>query len=422
MRWSAVWLRRLRRGALAVILVGAVIIPGHEPGLVQQACRRSARCRSAGTIRWIRPLPGTWVAQNGYAGTVPATGEAYASAGHGLAVLALGSSVRAYGLRSGRLLWNVTAAQPAQFGPGAAVVSVRSWPGVVTAGVLTPAAGRRAAARTELVLSARTGALLRSYPAAEYGGAVAATATRTVIIGRSAVTCYANATGRTVWSRPTGSAEQAWRVAGDELYMTVAADGALGTAPVTALRQISLSTGAQQILRPSGAFAGTLSSAAAGVVLFSSAAGLTAYSAVTGRRAWHRSGVVPAAVDAAAGLLYVTSASALIGLDPGTGSKIAGDKAPGASAVYEIRDGIALGLDQGPLGDAYGYSVPLHRVVWTTSSLPWPHYFVGLSGLAGGADPQTGIVLLTSCATLGAAASGGQVQPCRDPELVALGR
>ena len=59
---------------------------------------------------------------------------------------------------------------------------------------------------------------------------------------------------------------------------------------------------------------------------------------------------------------------------------------PGSSGLYGVRGGVALGLDQGPDGDAWGYDVARQRVVWTTPRLPWPHYFVDLSGIGGSAD------------------------------------
>jgi len=275
--------------------------------------------------------------------------------------------------------------------------------------------------RRELVLSARSGALIRAYHAAQYGGAVAADAARTVIIGTTSVTCYDNATGRPVWSRGTGKVEQAWRVDSGELYVTVAAGGSLGTAPVTALRRIDLRTGAEQVIRPaSGPFAGTLSGAIAGVALFSGPGGLSAYSATTGRRLWHRTGVVPETLDEVRHTLYVTSSNLLVGIDPQTGRRIRGAKVPGSSAIYQVQGGVAIGLDQGSLGDAWGYNVARHRVVWTSPALPWPHYFVDAAGLGGSSAPAGSTILLTACAALGRGPPDGSAQPCSRPELVAL--
>ena len=54
-----------------------------------------------------------------------------------------------------------------------------------------------------MVIDSLTGAELRRYPAAVFGGAVAASAATTVVIGPGAVTSYANATGRVRWRHKT---------------------------------------------------------------------------------------------------------------------------------------------------------------------------------------------------------------------------
>ena len=101
--------------------------------------------------------------------------------------------VVAFNVRTGNALWTTAlSGMPA----GASIESVRAWPGVVTAGVSLPRPLRGRAARTEVVLSARTGVSVRAYPAAEFGGAVAASSAATVIIGSKSVTSYANKTGK----------------------------------------------------------------------------------------------------------------------------------------------------------------------------------------------------------------------------------
>src|SRR5205085_4550579 len=95
------------------------------------------------------------------------------------------------------------------FPAGAAIVSVRTWPGEVTAGVSYQVAGHRQ--RTEVVISAAAGTVAGRYPAAVFGGAVAASPKYTVIVGATAVTSYDNATGHIRWQRPTGPVAQAWR-------------------------------------------------------------------------------------------------------------------------------------------------------------------------------------------------------------------
>jgi hypothetical protein len=116
---------------------------------------------------------------------------------------------------------------------------------------------------------------------------------------------------------------------------------------------------------------------------------------------------------------------------------------------------VALGLDSGQGGEAWGYSMAAARVIWTASGLPWPHYFSDLSGLGGSADESGSTVVVAICAkqavpsgtstAQGGAASGSStatasgstatsspatsaspsptaapVQLCAVPELVAL--
>lgn len=364
-------------------------------------------------------MPGAWTADGGPAGTVPSHGEAYAAVGGSLAVIGLGTTVASFSVSTGAPAWTTSLTG---FPVGAAIVSVRSWPGVVTAGVAVPGTGN-GASRREVLLSARTGAVIRQYPAAMYGGAVAASPARVVIVGSSAVTCYDNATGKVIWRRRTGRVEQAWRTDQGVLYVTVAAGGYLGTAPVTKLRRISLRTGAEQLISPGrpAVFAGTLSGAADGVVLFSGSRDLSAYSGQDGHLLWRRAGVVPESVDPVRHTLYVTTGLALVGLSPQTGVPVKDDVVRGPSGLYGVRNGVALGLDQGARGVAWGYDIARQRVVWSTPALPWPHYFVDLSGIGGSSDPASSTVVLATCAATGNPLPGspGQ-QPCIRPELVAI--
>jgi hypothetical protein len=423
-RGPAAW---TRRAILAVVLAGAAIIPGHATGSASSVCK-GGRCGSAGKILWTRLLPGSWTA-SATGGTVLAQGQAYAAAGGQVAVIGFGLTVVAFNVRTGNALWTkALSGMPA----GASIESVRAWPGVVTAGVSLPRPLHGRAARTEVVLNASTGASVRSYPAAEFGGAVAASSAATVIVGSKSVTSYANRTGKVRWRRRTGRMPQAWRVDGRDLYVTVAAGGYLGTAPVTALRQISLRTGAQRLIRPRGGpFTGTLSDAFEGVVFFSGPRGVTAYSGSTGRRLWAREGAIPESVDEVQERLYLTKGSRLLGVDPATGARAMGRIVRGSSGLYGIRGGVALGMDQGPDGVAWGFDVARQRVVWTTPQLPWPHYFVDLSGIGGSAAPASSTVLITTCAQLGASAAasagtggstGSAGQACTRPELVAIRR
>jgi hypothetical protein len=415
-RGSALWARRARRGALVAILIGAILIPGRAGSAPTSHCS-STRCRhQVAAVLWTKALPGSWTAENGALGTTASQGEAYAAVGSGLAVVGFGQTVVAYQLSTGRELW---LASLADFPLGSAVVAVRAWSGVVTVGLSIPSASDTGT-RDEVVLAASTGARLRIYPAATYGGAVAADTARTVVVGDRAVTAYANSSGRVLWRHSTGPAAQAWRVDGRSLLVTEARGGYLDAAPVTALRRIDLRSGAESIVRPAAkSFAGTLTDAVSGVALFTGPAGLSAYSESNGRALWSKPGAVPEAVDPVRRVLYVVSGSTLHGLDPATGRVVTRAATPGAVGLYAVSNGVAFGLDEGALGDAWGYDLSQKRVIWTTRAMPWPHYFVDLSGLGGSADPSGAAIVLATCAQVGTA-SGGAPPPCTKPQLVAL--
>ena len=392
-RVPAAW---VTRGVLAAVLLAVVFFPvtGPASGQEPSACR-GCRAQSASAERWTAKLPGDWAVGAGAAGTVPASGQAYVAAGGGIAAVGDGLTVTGYQLSNGAQLWQATLSAPA----GSAIRSVRAWPGVVTAGVVAPD-GRT---RTEVVLDSASGAELRQYPAAVFGGAVAASAATTVVVGPAGVTSYANATGKVRWQRKTG-AGQSWRADGGILYVAQSAGGYLGSAPVTSLRVINLGSGAERTLRspPGRTFAGTLALAADGVVLFTSAAGVTAYSGSTGGMLWSVSSAVPEGADSAAHLVYLTVAGgALVGVDPLTGTvrgSVSGATAGGSAGIYVVRGKVALGLDSGQGGEAWGYSMAAARVIWTASGLPWPHYFSDLSGLGGSADESGTTVVVAICA------------------------
>jgi hypothetical protein len=399
-RGSFVW---MRRGVLAAALLAVAFAPypvsgngaAQPGGRCQGACRPAG---PAGKVLWTARLAGQWTASSGLAGTVPASGQAYAAVGSGVAVVGSGTSLSAFSSRTGTALW--TASLPG-FPAGAAIVSVRAWPGVVAAGVAYGPGGR---SRTEVIVSAATGDQIRRYAAGPFGGAVAATAQTTVVVGPASVTAYANRTGAVRWRRPTGRAAQAWQIDGSYLYVTVAADGYLGSQPVTALRRIDVSSGAQAIVKPPGhAFTGALGAAVDGVVLFSAASGVTAYDGMSGMRLWSLKGVVPEGTDPSRGRFYLTQGPNLIGVDPLSGRIVArapGLAVAGTAGMYAVRDGVALGLDQGADGEAWGYDVTAQRVTWTATGLPWPHYFVDIGGIGGSAEAGGATVILTDCAKL----------------------
>ena len=439
----------VRRGVLAAALLAVVFVPVAGAASQQPAACRGCRVQPASAQRWTARLSGTWAVQAGATGTVPASGQAYVAVGDGIAVVGDGLTLSGYALSDGTPLWQATLSAPA----GSAIISVRAWPGVVTAGVLAPD-GRT---RTEVVIDSTTGLEQARYPAAVYGGAVAASAATTVVVGPSGVTSYDNANGRVRWQRATG-AGQTWRADGDILYVAESRGGYLGSAPVTSLRVINLGSGTMSTLHapPGHSFAGTLMLAADGSVLFTSAAGVTAYSGSTGGKLWSITAAVPEGADPATGLVYLTVAGgALVGVDPLTGvvrASVSGATAGGSAGIYVVRGGVALGLDDGQGGEAWGYDTSAGRVTWTASGLPWPHYFADLSGLGGSADETGDTVVVAVCSRLaapgtiatpavtppatptptatGTAAPGGAtataspaaapVRLCAAPELVAL--
>jgi hypothetical protein len=424
-----------RRVLLAMVLFavvffpGAGLVPGDQPQ--QPACHDCHAAPPAVAQRWTAPLPGAWLAAggSGVTGTVPASGQAYLAVGGGLAVLGDGLTLTAFALGDGSRLWQDTLPGPA----GASIMSVRAWPGAVTAGIRA-ADGKT---RTEAVVAASSGAQLRRYPAALFGGAVAASLTTTVVVGRKGVTGYDNASGRARWYQPTGQ-NRPWRTDGQKLYVAESASGYLGSSPVTSLKLINLKSGIERTVSSplSHPFPGTLASADDGVALFASASGLTAYNGSTGGLLWSKAGAVPVGEDPAAHLLYLTSAGAtLTGVDPVTGQQktsVPGSVAVGGAAgVYVVRDGVALGLNGGANGEAWGYNVSAGRVAWTSPALPWPHYFADLSGLGGSApidgapiddapidDAPIGgdgdVVVVAACPGLATAGV------CADPELAAF--
>ncbi len=397
---SFVW---ARRGVLAATLLAVALVPYPvdgsaavpSAGACHGPCQRSG---SAGRLLWASALPGQWAASSGLSGTVPLHGQAYAAVGDGVAVVGVGTKLRAYSARTGKTLWN--AGLPG-FPADASIVSVRAWPGIVTAGV---AYGPAAASRAEVVFDSSTGHQIRWYKAAPFGGAVAGSLLTTVIVGASAVTAYDNQTGAVRWTRPTGPAAQAWQVDGADLYVTEAADGYLGPAPVTALRRIDLNDGLQTIVRPSAAaFPGALAAAVDDVVLFSQASGVTAYDGLTGLQLWSLPGSIPEGTDPGQQRFYVTEGTTLVGVDPFTGhitARASGSAVAASAGMFAVWNGVALGLDQGPNGEAWGYNVSLQRVIWASPALPWPHYFVDLSGIGGSADPDGATVVVAGCAKL----------------------
>ncbi|MGH3292833.1 MAG: PQQ-binding-like beta-propeller repeat protein [Trebonia sp.] len=412
----------VRRVGVAVALLVVVLFPlpvlASDTPTMQPACQGAdCRAKPLSAKLWADTLPGAWSAgtgpgTTGDGGTVPVGGQAYVAVGGGVAVLGTGLSVTGYNLSTGKQLWQTPLDAPL----GTAIMSVRAWTGVITVGLLAPD-GRT---RTEVVLNSTTGSQVRRYPAAAFGGAVAASKSTTVIVGSASVTSYNNATGRIRWQHKTAG-DQAWQVDGKRLYLAESANGYLGSSRVTALQVIDLGTGTQHMLSaPLGRpFSGTLAIAADGAVLFASPAGVTAYSGNTGGTLWAKHGAVPEGTDPEAGLVDLTlPGGALAGVDPATGTVLASvpaSAATGAAGLYVVRDGVALGLNSGANGTAWGYNMTTGTVAWTWPTLPWPHFFSDLSGLGGSAAVSADTVVVTACQRL-ASAPG----MCADPELFAF--
>ena len=400
----------LRRAVLALALLVVVLIP--LPVLASDAPPRPAACGVSGCRSapvsaelWTVPLTGTWPdgtwsagtgpGTTGDGGTVPVNGQAASVAvGNGLVIVGTGLSLTGYDSATGGKRWQTTLTEP----PRTEIVAVRAWPGVITVGLLAPGGH----SRTEAVLDAATGAELRHYPAAVLGGTVTASRLMTVVIGRATVTCYDNATGRVRWQRST-TGGQSWQADGQTLYVAQAPGGYLSSSPVTALKVIDLRTGAETVLSSPEAtpFSGTLAMAADRAVLFASPAGVTAYSGATGNLLWGRSGWVPEGTDPAAQQAdFTTADGALVGADPFTGTvraSLPASVATGAAALYVVRDGVALGLDSGANGTAWGYDMAKGKVKWTWPTLPWPHFYSGAAGLGGSAAASGDLVVVTAC-------------------------
>jgi PQQ-like domain len=427
----------LRLSFLAAVLVGAAVIPSRAASQQASRCQGGASCRVPGSILWKRVLPGSWVAQSGVVGTVPDQGEAYVAVSGQVAVIGFGTTVLAFQDTTGQRLWDVSlAALPA----GAVISSIRAWPGAVAVGISPsvggeagagppvtggpvagePAAGSRPADHEAVILSPATGRRLRTYPADAIGGVVTADAARTVVVSRQAVTSYDNATGRVAWRRATGSAAQDWQVSGQYLYVTVTSGRYLQSSPVTAVRRISLRTGGESIIRPQGRqFSGTLGGVVGDVMIFTGDGGVIGYSASTGGLLWQRASYVLEFTDSARQVVYLASGQLLVGVNPVSGTVLSRQDAPVTSSLYEVQRGVALGLDQGALGQAWGYDLARRRVVWDSGALPWPHFFVDLSGLGGSASPS-GVTLLAICADVGPPGAAGSEPSCRRPELAAV--
>jgi PQQ-like domain len=402
-----------RRGIIAAVLITAVVIPTNATSQATRHCI-GADCTAAGSVLWTTRLSGSWLAVNGVAGTVPSQGEAYAGSAGGLAVLGYGTTVTGYAAGTGQLAW-VTDLSSLQ--PDSDIVSVRVWPTAVAVGVSVPASGG-AQQREEVILSAATGAVLHSYSAALYGGAILASSYSAVIVGPNAVTDYANRGGRVIWRQRIGASAD-WEVSRHYLYVVQTAAGY--SSPAGAVSRIDLQTGKRATIRLSGGRAdGMLAAIVGGVMLFSGGDGVLAYSADTGQLLWSQDPGVLDLVDHAGQAAYVVYGTYLAAIDARTGQSLGRASASVAASLYAVKAGIALGLDKGALGEAWGYSMTAKRVVWTSTALPWPHFFVDQSGLGGSVNRNGSVTLLATCGATGNGPAGGGGAVCLRPELAAV--
>lgn len=349
-------------------------------------------------------------------GTIYSQGQATAAAGNGVALIGFGLTISAYDVTTGFLRWTETlGGLPRE----SAIVSVLAWRGVVTVGVSSPGSG----SGEVIVLSSVTGKQIRAYRAGNADGAVLAGLWRTVIVGPTSVASYDDATGGAVWRDPTGPAGQAWRVVGRKLYVTVSAGGAVGIAPVTAVRQIDLHTGIERLIKPHGrSFSGDLTAVIGRALVFSSSSGLSMYSVASGYLTGQRARAVAEWADPARNVLYADIVGVLTGIDPATGRNKPDEVREASTGVHA---GVALGLNPGDQGAAWGYSVTKRRVIWTAKALLYPHYFFAeSSGLGGGADRTSGMVLLVTCGATGqpvrSVVVGGGGRVCLRPRLSAI--
>lgn len=416
-RRPAAW---ARLALLAAVLLAAVSIPARATSQQATHCV-GLRCTAAGSVLWTAALPGSWVAQSGVLGTVTEPDAAYAADGGRVAVVGSGTDVSGFAASNGKALWHVSLGG---LQPGSVIVSVRAFGSVVAVGVQPPA-GQSAAARDEVILASATGHQIRIYPAAPYGGAVRADAATTVVVGNSAVTAYANASGRVLWQRGLGAVGATWRTSGRYIYVTNPAGGS----GVTAVRQISLVTGVERVVRPKlGVFAGALTEvvdsplpngATATILLFSGANGVSAYG-LDGRLRWPKNGAVVELADVRQGVVYLAEGAKLTGIDALSGTPVSSVAISVAASLYWISDGVALGLDENGLGEAWGYDLTARRVAWTSVALPWPHFFADISGLGGSASGGSDVALLAACALTGTAPSAAAAPSCKRPELAAV--
>jgi hypothetical protein len=155
-------------------------------------------------------------------------------------------------------------------------------------------------------------------------------------------------------------------------------------------------------------------------VLFSGPNGVQAFSGITGKSLWPPLGAELELADNGQGIVYLASGNRLVGVNVSTGAVVSSAPISVSASLYWVTGGVALGLDQSGLGEAWGYDLRTRRVVWTSGSLPWPHFFVDLAGLGGSTSSSSTIALLATCAQVGGSLTANSAPVCRRPELDAV--
>jgi len=188
-----------------------------------------------------------------------------------------------------------------------------------------------------------------------------------------------------------------------------------------------LQTGTERLIRPHGrSFTGMLTGVIGGELVFSSSSGLSMYSVANGHLTGYRPRAVTEWADSVQNVLYANIAGVLTGIDPATARNKSDEGAAIPAGAFGVRAGVALGLNPGDQGAAWGYSLAKRRVIWTAKALPYPHYFFAeSSGLGGSADRGSGMVLLVTCGATGQPVRGTVVgdggRTCLRPRLAAIG-
>ena len=98
-------------------------------------------------------------------------------------------------------------------------------------------------------------------------------------------------------------------------------------------------------------------------LVLSSSSGLSMYSVASGYLTGQRLRAVAEWADPVRNVLYADIAGVLTGIDPATERNKPDEGAAIPGGVYGVHAGVALGLNPGDQGAAWGYSVAKRRVI-----------------------------------------------------------